>query len=275
MSILESNLTRAALAAALLASTAPALAVEPLDTFSVKLGGYASRFDTDVKVNGDGREGSRVDLNQDLGLDQDNTLNLLGVSWRPFEHHEFGAAYYRDDVSATQQLQRDITFNGVTYQTNATVRAHRDADIYELYYVWWTASHDTWALGPRLGVVWYSIELGIDLQMDANGNSAGAGLDRSVSGDVPAPAIGAGWRWTPAEDWRISADVGYFQADINDVDADVTYGRVGAEWFPWQRFGFWVDVMANKVDADLRKNDFNGSLDFTQEGARLGVVYRF
>ncbi len=264
-----------ALGLLLAGASLPALAVEPLDTFSIKVGGFANRFDTSLAVDGEGVQGTEIDLHRDLGLNQDNTLSLLGATWRPFEHHEFGVAYYKDDASARKVLQRDITFDGVTYDANATVKAERNIDTYEIYYAWWLASHENWALGPRVGLVWYSLDIGIDLQLDAGGNAAGASFDRSASGDVPAPAIGAGWRWTPGEHWRLSADVGYFQADINDVDADVTYGRFGVEWFPWQRFGFWADVVANKIDATVKKSDFTGDLDFRQEGARLGVVYRF
>ncbi|TQD51299.1 porin family protein [Lysobacter aestuarii] len=267
-----------ALSLLLLASVAvPVHAVEPLDTFSIKLGGYASRFDTQLSVDGGNLEGTEIDLDRDLNLDQDSTIGLVGISWRPFEHHEFGLNYYQDDVSATKVLQRDIVFDGVTYETDTTVRAERNLDTYEAYYVWWAASHENWALGPRLGLVWYNLDFGIDLTVDANGNpvGSGAGFDRDANGDVPAPAIGGGWRWTPADDWRISADLGYFSADISDVDANVTYARAGVEWFPWDNWGFWVDVTANRIDADLKKDDFRGNFDFREEGVRVGVAYRF
>ncbi len=253
----------------------PAQAVEPLDTFSVKIGGYASRFDTTLSIDGDGREGTDIELDRDLDLDQDSTIGLVGISWRPFEHHEFGLNYYQDDVSATKVLERDIVFDGVTYETSATVKAERNLDIYEVYYVWWAASHENWALGPRLGVVWYRLDLGIDLTADANGNAVGAGFDREADGDVPAPAIGGGWRWTPSDNWRISADLGYFSANINDVDASVTYARAGVEWFPWENWGFWADITANRIDGELKKDDFRGNLDFSEEGVRLGAIYRF
>jgi len=253
----------------------PAAAVEPLDTFSVRVGSFANRFNTTVRVDGELSDGTTIDLGNDLGLDNDNTIGLIGLTWRPFDHHEFGFAYYRDDVSGEKTLTRDIVFDDVTYEANARIGAERKFDIYELSYIWWAADHEKWAMGPRLGVVWYKTTLGIDLQVDANGNAAGASFDRSVSGDLPAPAIGGGWRYTPSENWRLSADVGFFKANINDVDANVTYGRFGVEWYPWEHFGFWSDITANKVSAELKKNSFNGDMDFRQEGIRIGATYRF
>lgn len=252
-----------------------ALAVEPLDVFSVRVSGYISRFDTDMRADGDTARGTQIDLRRDLGLDDEKAIAYVGLTWRPFDHHEFGLGYYRDDLGKTRQLQREIVFDDSVYQANATVRSEYDLKAYELRYTWWAASHDNWALGPRLGLVWYKISLGIDLQVQAGGAAGGTGANEEVSADLPAPSIGASWRWTPGEQWRISAEAGYFTADINDIDADVTSARLGVEWYPWQRFGFSLDYTINRIKADAQKNQFNGNLKFTDDGLRLGAVYRW
>jgi hypothetical protein len=131
-------------------------------------------------------------------------------------------------------------------------------------------------LGPRLGLVWYSVDLKLDLRIDANGNPVGGGsVSSDTSADLPAPTIGGSWRWTPSEDWRISADGGYFSADIGDVDGDVWFGRVGVEWFPWERSGFSLDYVISQINLDADTSNFDGNFDFTDSGVRLGYVYRF
>ncbi len=265
----------AVLSLALLGTALPAAAVEPLDTFNIRVGGYISKFDTELSANGETSRGTRIDLHRDLGLDQDNVIAFVGANWRPFEHHEFGFAYYQDSVDATRQLQREISFDGTVYQANATVRTDYDLDAYELNYVWWAASHERWALGPRLGLIWYKIGLSIDMELDANGNQVGGTVGDSVSADLPSLNIGGSWRWTPADDWRVSAEAGYFQADINDIDADITFGRIGVEWYPWDQFGFSLDYTINHIDASVNKSRYNGDFDFTDDGLRLGAVYRF
>ena len=259
----------------MLAVVPQARAVEPLDTFSGKIGGYITDFDTEVRADGETAAGTPIDLNRDLGLDNSNTIGYVGLTWRPWEHHEFGIAYYKNESDSTRVLQRDIEFEDNLYETSSTVRTDLDVDTYEAYYVWWAASHDTWALGPRFGLVWYKLELSLSLEIDAGGNQAGGSVSNSADLDLPAPTIGGSWRWTPAEDWRISAEAGYFTADINDIDADVVFGRIGVEWFPWESTGISLDYTANKIDADANKTNFNGNVDFTDSGLRLGVVYRF
>ena len=119
------------------------------------------------------------------------------------------------------------------------------------------------------------MELNLSLELDAGGNQAGGTRSGSTDLDLPEPTIGGSWRWTPGEDWRISADAGYFSANINDIDGDVVVGRIGVEWFPWENTGFSLDYTASKIDADANKSNFNGNVDFTDSGLRLGVVYRF
>ncbi|HEY5804096.1 MAG TPA: hypothetical protein VIT90_10435 [Lysobacter sp.] len=255
--------------------SAPALAVEPLDTFSFRIAGYISRVDTQVTADGETQRGTQVDLKRDLGLDGDSTIGLVAATWRPFENHEFGLSYYQDSFDATRTLSRDIDFDGTTYPATATVRSEFNFDAYELNYNWWVANNETWALGPRLGLIWYSVELDLRLQVAAGGNQGGSGVNSNVSADVPAPTLGASWRWTPAKDWRIYAEAGYFTANINDIDANVTVARGGVEWFPWERFGFMLDYNYNKIDADADASRFDGSLEFEDSGIRLGGVYRF
>lgn len=266
----------ASLLACLCVAAAPsAHAVEPLDTFSARIGGYVSRFDTELRADGQTAAGTPIELDRDLGLDQDEVIGYIGATWRPWERHEFGLSYYRTGTSSDRRLQRDIVFDDAVYQASATVRAEYDMDAYEASYTWWAASHETWALGPRLGLVWYKVSLGIDLQLDANGNQAGTSLDREVSADLPAPTIGGSWRWTPADDWRVVADGGYFAADFNDIDADVLFGRLGVEWYPWPQWGFSLDYIISRINAETDKPRFSGDFDFVDSGMRLGVIYRF
>src|SRR5688572_26985560 len=82
------------------AASFPALAVEPLDTFSVRIAGYISKFDTELRADGETLRGTQVDLKRDLGLDSDSTIGLISASWRPLDDHEFGIAYYQDGFNA-------------------------------------------------------------------------------------------------------------------------------------------------------------------------------
>lgn len=266
---------RLLLPALVLTTAGPCWAVEPLDTFSVRVTGYVTDFDTDLRADGTTDTGTRIDLQRDLGLDKNNTIASIGLTWRPFERHEFGLSYYQDSADAERRTRREFDFNGSHYAIDTQLKADFDLDAYEAYYVYWALQRERWVLGPRVGLLWYKLELALSADVDANGNNAGIDADNSVEADLPAPTIGGSWRWSPAEQWRFSADAGYFTADINDVDADITFGRVGIEWFPWDNWGLLADYTLRRINADVDKSSFNGDLRFIDSGFRLGVTYRF
>ena len=178
--------------------------------------------------------GTDVDLERDLGVDNSATIGYVGASWRPWENHEFGLTYYQDDADATRMITRDITFEDTTYTANSIVSVDVGIDAYEGYYVWWAAQKENWSLGPRLGLIWYRLDMAMALQVDVNGNAAGGAFREEAQADLPSLTLGGAWRWTPGghNKWRIGADAGYFKANVNDVDGDVTFGRIGVEFSP-------------------------------------------
>ena len=251
--------------------------ITPLDTVSFRIGGYITSWDTKVRADGQTSRGTEVDFDRDFGLDDSATIGYVGVTWRPWEKHEFGLTYYQNDGDATRTITRDITFQDTTYRTNSIVSADVGIDAYEAYYVWWAGSKENWALGPRVGLIWYRMDVALALQVDASGTAFGGAVREEASADLPSLTIGGAWRWTPGGhgQWRIGADAGYFQANVDNVDANVTFGRIGVEWFPWERSGFSLDYTVSKINADAEKSDFFGNVDFIDSGLKLGYVYRW
>jgi hypothetical protein len=186
-----------ALTLAALAIAPRAQAVEPLDVFSARIGGYVTSWDTKVRADGETSRGTQVDLDKDFGLDNSPTIGFVGVTWRPWDHHEFGLTYYQDSSSASRQVNRDIEFRDQTYPVNSVVSAEVSVDAYEAYYVWWAGTRENWAIGPRVGMIWYSLDMKLALQVDANGNQVGGGRRSEASADLPTITLGGAWRWTP------------------------------------------------------------------------------
>jgi len=259
---------------ALLAAATRAPAVEPVDQYNIWIAGYLTRFDTKVRADGESTTGTPVDLEQDLSLEPSNVVATIGGNWRPWEHHQFGLSYYSDNSSSTRQIQRSFQFEGQTYDANATVKARLRSDIVSFQYTWWAAMRENWALGPQFGLIWYRFKLGLDMQLDVNGNDASGTREASVTANLPSPSLGVSWSWTPGEDWRVGVDGGYFAIEVDPIDARVLYGRAAVEWFPWENAGFRLDYTANDIEAKSDRERFRGKLNFLDSGIRLGFIYR-
>lgn len=261
-------------AIALLAIAAPAAAVEPVDEYNIWIAGYLTRFDTVVRADGETTTGTPVDLEEDLSLDPSDIIASVGGSWRPFEKHQFGLSYYRDSTSSTRQIARSFQFQGQTYDANATIKARMRSDIVAFQYTWWAALRENWALGPQVGLIWYRFKIGLDMQLDVNGNDVSGTRETSVTANLPSPSLGFSWSWTPGNDWRLGLEGGYFAINVDPVDARVLYGRAAVEWFPWERAGFRLDYTANDIEAKSDRDQFRGKFNFLDSGVRLGFIYR-
>lgn len=264
------------LASAAAANAAQAQDALPvLDKASFSVGFVVPTFDTNLQANGALGNGTNVDLERDLDLDQSGGVAFVRGTWRPFTNHEFSVGYFSTDSDATRKLTRDIVFEGNTYPVNSTVKADLGIDAYDLSYTWWGMQKEDWALGLRLGVVNYSIETKLSLELDSAGNDVSGTLSNSVSPNVPAPAIGAAWRLRVSDQWRLKAEAGYFSANISGVDGSVSYFNAGAEWFPWQRWGLTATYTYQAIDVSVDKSGFNGEIDQNSGIFSLGLMYRF
>lgn len=265
-----------AIAAAMSAPVAMAQETPVLDRASFQLKLAIPDTQTDVRADGTTGSGTEVDFENDLGIDNDSNVATIGGTFRPWDNHEFSLTYYTLDNDATRRISRNISFDGQNYATNSTIKTEYSLDTFDMSYTWWGMNEDSWALGPRVGLVWYSLDLGLSATLDANGVPVAGGVGRAeISANVPAPTIGGGWRWRPADHWRVKVDGGYFQANISDFDGAVTYVSAGVEWIPWENWGFTGTYTRSNIDVSGTDTDFTGDLDFTQANFSLGVIYRF
>ena len=250
-------------------------ALPVLDKASFSVGFVIPTFDTDLQANGVLDNGTNVDLERDLGLEQSGGVAFVRGTWRPFENHEFSLGYFSTDSDATRKLTKDIDFEGETYPVNSTVKASFGIDAIDFSYTWWGMRKEDWALGLRLGLVDYSIDTKLSLELDSAGNDVGGSLSGSVSPHLPAPTIGGSWRMRVSDQWRLKAEAGFFNADIDGVDGSVTYFNAGVEWFPWERWGLTANYMYQSIDVAVDKSNFNGNVDQNSGIVSLGLTYRF
>jgi len=271
MKLMKSTLVLA-VAACVLPLAAQA-AVPALDRVSVTLALAIPDTSTEISFSGNASD-DPVDFEKDLGLETDNLVASFGGTWRPWDNHQFSLTYFNNSGEKTRSLAEPIEWNGVEY--DGTVQVKTNTDSFDASYIWWAKNEETWALGPRLGLAYIAFESSIDLLVDADGNPVtDASFERDGNTDVPAPTIGAAWRWVPAENWRIKLDAGYISATIGEFDGSAMIVSGGVEWFPWENWGFSLNATRQSIDVSTDQVDFNGDFDLTQSNYNLGITYRF
>ena len=252
------------------------LPAAPLDTFSIRVGGFLSQVNTEIRADDPltGRQGSLIDFDQELGLEDRELIEFVGLAWRPWQRHEFGVSHFHERLEGGRRLGRDLEFAGHVFEFNADVYSKLVMESFEFHYTWWATVHEDWAAGIRFGYLDYRIATQVILLVSETGSSEVAGLRARTAYSFPAPSIGFDLRIQPAERWRVNASVGWLEADLERISPQILTARIGLEYLPWENIGLWVDAGLNHLDADIDREHVGGSVLIEEGGLRLGMTYR-
>jgi len=248
---------------------------QPLDEFSMRVGGFVTHLDTTIRADDpSGRRGTEVDFERELGLDDRDVIEFIGMAWRPWRRHEFGLNYFHETLSGGRRLERELVFRGELFEVNAAVYSALTLESFEFHYTYWAYMSERLALGLRLGHLDYRIATRIEVLASDSDDPLQPRLRVTTSNTIPAPSIGIDLNVALAEKWRFNASVGWLEADLDRVSPLITTARAGLEYLAWERVGVWADFALNRVRADYRGDTLGGKIEIREGGLRLGVTYR-
>ncbi|HET7434333.1 MAG TPA: hypothetical protein VFN10_06420 [Thermoanaerobaculia bacterium] len=264
------------LALLLLAFTVPALAQNaPLfPRFSITGGAYQADFSTDVRVDEDlagangATTGTRINLERDLGLDEQHSVRRFEARWRPFARHELAASILSADRSGFAQINRDITFRDVTYPVQAEVATTFDVDYRDLTYTYWAHRADRNGIGIMLGAAGISI----DASIIANSAAGGVAITQQASTDVPVALGGVQARFALTRNLLAEGSIGVLpRVTIDQYSGRALNGAVAIEWRLTPSLGIGAEYRDFRLDGSVARVDFNGDLDMRVNGAEAFV----
>lgn len=242
----------------------------PFDRFSFTVGSFYETTDTDFRLDASTNHvGTPITLEKDLGLDDSGQLLRLSAEWLPFERHQFGVAYYDLSRDRRRTLDREFEFNGTVFPVNASLESESDFKFADLLYTYWAVKTPRGGLGLGLGASWVSIDMHLRAQVATPGGGGMASRDASGSTDLPVPLLGIEGRYTLTPRLLIAGDVRALpNVTIGEYEANALLYGVRLEYRFSRHFGLGAAWNSFNVDADVNREKFHGSLDFTIEGAQ-------
>lgn len=235
--------------------------------FFVSLGTFIVNTDTKVALDGQSGAGSTVDLEKTFG-DDTATRIRLDAYWRFAARHKLRAMVFNASADRTRSLSEEIHWGDEVYPVGASVSMERDFSIYELAYEYAFLRRDSWELSASAGVHWTSLKIGLTADL-----SAGAGGTRSASDsarlDLPLPVFGLRGLWNPGGDFWLDASAQIFSLSYDAYDGHLDDLRVAAVWQPRKWLGIGLGYNAFRVNLDVDKERFRGSLEWRYSGPQL------
>jgi hypothetical protein len=268
----RSRLTLAAGIAALslAASTARADEAPDLlnDPFHVAIGTFIINTEPTVQLNGDTTQGDEVAFHEVIG-GGDASRVRLDADWRfgDSQRHKVRLVAFQMKRERSRTIDEQIEWGGDTYPIDANVDAEFKFGVVELAYEYAFMRRDTFELGGTFGLHYTTFDASLKAKSTATGGVLD--LSNSASVDAPLPVIGARGLWKLPHNFFVDAQAQFFALSIDEYDGSLQDYRLMLTWQPKPWAGIGIGYNAFRVDVDVDKDSFNGSLDWTYDGPMI------
>ena len=245
-------------------------AESPWKTFTIKLGGYVPLQDTNVRLDGTGPFGlgTKIDLEDDLELDEDVFSYRIDAEWRFFDRHRLNFSFFDLSREATSTLNKTITIPTTppkVFPIGAAVDSLWDWKVYAASYSWFFLHTNKYEVGLDIGVHITDIALGIRTL-----NGLVEELE-SVTAPLPVLGLSGAYAFTPKLVLRSNA--GIFALKIDEFEGSLVNFDLDLEYNAWKYMGFGIGYNFFTMDLDVEADNFKGSTDYTYHGFKVFLKF--
>lgn len=237
-----------------------------------------SSFDTNVRIDpemipgGETLQGTLINLESDLGLEDERTLRRYALQWRPFARHEVSAMVFSAPREGLQQIDREITFRDQVYPVSALVESQFDLDYASATYTYWARRTDRDGFGISLGVA----NIALDASVTATNPIGSVTITQTAETEAPIALLGAQGRLAFTNTILGEASLATLpRVTIGDYSGDALIGSAKLEYRPIRWLGIGASYNYFRLNVDVDAADLSGTLDMTTQGPEAFVRLAF
>ena len=172
----------------------------------------------DIKVDGNGITGTTLDLENDLGLD-DEYYPVIEF-FAGIGNHHLSLSYYKAEYDGSKVLTKTITFNGKTFNASDLINTSLEYNVYDIVYQYDILDLENILAGFSIGLV------GKLKVIDGSVEIKSSALSTSDDFTAPIPLVGAnlhlGILANLLEARLLGTGVGYGNGSMFDIQADLS-----------------------------------------------------
>jgi hypothetical protein len=245
-----------------LSATASAEVREPAaERGSVMLAAFNTGRTTDARVDSDSRNGTDLDLEDDLGLERYMTVaRLSGYVWIT-QRQRIDVSLFDLSREASKELEKDIALGDKTFAIDADVSTRNELQIYKLDYTFAPLSRDRGFLGVVAGL--YVARTGVAV----NDTARGASESRQLT--APLPVFGLRGEYAFGHRFTLRGAAELFAIATGGIDGRLHDSYVGVDYSFGKRFALGVAYNDVSMHVAADEAGFHGLLDAGYRGALL------
>jgi hypothetical protein len=243
-------------------------------TFIVNLGGFYPRKEFTISVDGESSN-NEIDFDRDAGVVDSEATGTMNFHWRFGEKWSMAGQYYATRDSGQAVLDHDIEIRDSVIRAGSNIGAGAELDLFRVFFGREFFTDEPYhEFGIGAGVHWLQIGAFVEGEIFVNDISQGFKRE-TAKADLPLPNVGT-WYWRSlSPHWLFTARLDWFSASIDEYSGDLWNAGVGIQYQPWENLGFGLSYQYFKIDVDLEKNNWNGSVALEQDGPALSVSFNW
>ena len=236
--------------------------------FEIRAGAFRDSIDTKiVRDSSAGNIGSEIDLENLLGLPDEDTLLHVDAIYRVARYHRFELGYLATSRSGQRMLQGELNYGDAQFSAGTTLDSHFDTEIFRIGYAYSIFNDAQKELGVMGGLHFAKFTTDISI--------AGSGEGETTNASTPLPVIGLHGSVALGEKSKLEARIQLFRMDFARYEGSLNFATLG-----WQRqfgntlsAGLAYNYYALKLDS--LDSNVRGSLEVRHHGPELFLVLGF
>jgi hypothetical protein len=221
-------------------------------------GSYLTDFSTEAAVGAAGNLGTLVVAEEDLGIDAAQSMFRFEGLYRFNERHSLETGYWGVNRDGDKTLDKQIEFNGITYDLGATVTSGADVSYVRLGWRYSAVRSGRGEAGFAAGLSTFSLSFLLSGEGTISDGMGGTETGMFLTEEefvAPAPTIGMFVTFAMHPRLVLRAKADFLDVQVDDYEANLTETLIGLDWYFVKNVAVGVGTLTTRIEFEDNGED--------------------
>jgi len=251
------------------------------EMYQLSAGSSSNKFDTDILI--DSRNGAisgGLDLEDDLGFDNEVRLTWITAHWRMADRHRLELIYTPIRRTSYFENNKDIDLGDRVIKAGASISSEVKTYLFDIQYTYSFYKDAETEVGISGGLYWMNSLTSINAEgvLQATGSEDEQFLEsfeRSQRLVVPLPLFGLSVSHWLTDTWNLNANARVLDVTINDVDGYLLNMSIDTSYYFTDQVGIGLSFTSFDLRVTQQRVIFINSVEYQYTGLLGYVTLRY
>jgi len=250
------------------------------DKFRLNIGGFLPTLDTELRITSKNLDlGTLIDMEDDIGLDEDVNIFRLDGYWRFAKRHRLYVGYYGFDRDSTNTLEDQIQIGDKLFDVGVSLYSNWEIDFINVSYGYSFIQSQKWEISGSLGLYYLDTAITLRGEGSISDGQGGWSVARQVTEEesigLPVPIFGLAAEYHITPKWRAKAGGRYFTISIDEWSGDILEATAALEYLFHKNLGIGTGYTYFDINVERDREKRIAELDYMFQGFQIYGIWYF